>query len=89
VAAGSNDDDHRVIRVEKAATIEQQLGTARAMTHTATMVAAAIGPRNMAYLAQAEEDDEEPALLMAQVCTSPAPTAVVQQSVAPAAATVV
>jgi hypothetical protein len=42
-------------------------------------------------LAQAEEDEEEPALLMAQVCTTPAPApaTVAQQSVAPVAATVV
>jgi hypothetical protein len=43
---------------------------------------------NRAYLAQAEEDDEEPALLMAQVCTPPA-LAMTVQSVAPAADTVV
>jgi hypothetical protein len=42
--------------------------------------------RNRAYLAEAEEDDEEPALLMAQVCTTPAPAMVVQQSTTPAPA---
>jgi hypothetical protein len=45
--------------------------------------------RNRAYLAQAEEDDEEPALLMAQVCTTPAPAVVVQQSITPALAMIV
>jgi hypothetical protein len=37
-------------------------------------------------LAQAEEDDEEPALLMAQVCTTPAPAMMVQSGIAPALA---
>jgi hypothetical protein len=40
-------------------------------------------------LAQVEEDDEEPALLMAQACTTPAPAMVVQQSIAPARAMLV
>ena len=39
-----------------------------------------------AFLAQAEEDDEEPALLMAQVCDIPAPAMKKQQSNTPVAA---
>ena len=48
--AHNNDDDHRVRRVEKAAAIMQQLRTARAMTHAATVVVAAIGPRTAGSL---------------------------------------
>ena len=43
---------------------------------------------NRAYLAQAEEDDEEPALHMAQVCEAPAPAMKVQKSDSPAPAMV-
>ena len=42
--------------------------------------------RNTALLAQTEEDDEEPSLLMVQVCATPAPATEVQDSIIPAPA---
>jgi hypothetical protein len=72
--------------LEKAVMIVERLGTFREMTHAATVAIAATPRRNRAYLAEAEENEDEPALLMAQVCTTPDPVMVVQPSTAPAPA---
>ena len=50
--AHSDDDGHRVRMVEKVAAIMEQLGTAHAMTHAATVVIAAIGPRTAGSLGE-------------------------------------